>query len=166
MYVQRWTRLYTGSWWGHCNHSASAAELPVITRPRNDHGWLHFKTLYVDTRRSQWPSGLRWAFAADRFVGIRVRIPPGTWMSVSCECCAFSDRVLCDEPIIRPEESYRLWCVTVYDLEPTRMTQPWPALGCSAKTKNVDILLTMKFSIKFASCRSASILRNTKSQKS
>ena len=29
----------------------------------------------------------------------------------------FSGRVLCDELINRPEESYRLWCVVVYDLE-------------------------------------------------
>ena len=26
---------------------------------------------------------------------------------------------LCDEPITRPEESYRLWCVVVCDLENT-----------------------------------------------
>jgi hypothetical protein len=37
-------------------------------------------------------------------------------MSVSCECCVLSGRGLCDEPITRPEESYRLWCVTVCDL--------------------------------------------------
>ena len=28
-----------------------------------------------------------------------------------------SGRGLCDELITRPEESYRLWCVVVYDLE-------------------------------------------------
>jgi len=28
-------------------------------------------------------------------------------------------RGLCDEPITRPEESYRLWCVVVCDLENT-----------------------------------------------
>jgi hypothetical protein len=38
-------------------------------------------------------------------------------MSVCCECCVLSDRGLCDELITRPEESYRLWCVFVYDLE-------------------------------------------------
>jgi hypothetical protein len=32
-------------------------------------------------------------------------------MSVSCECRVMSGRGLCDEPIPRPEESYRLWCV-------------------------------------------------------
>ena len=34
-----------------------------------------------------------------------------------CECCVLSGRGLCDELITRPEESYRLWCVVVCDLE-------------------------------------------------
>jgi hypothetical protein len=38
-------------------------------------------------------------------------------MSVGCECCVLSGRGLYDELITRPEESYRLWCVVVYDLE-------------------------------------------------
>jgi hypothetical protein len=35
------------------------------------------------------PSGLKRRSAADRLLGSRVRIPPGAWMSVSCEslCC-------------------------------------------------------------------------------
>ena len=47
-------------------------------------------------------------------------------MSVSCECCVFSGRGLYDEPITRPEETYRLWCVTVCDLETTRTGGPGP----------------------------------------
>ena len=43
--------------------------------------------------------------------------PTGAWMFVCCECCVFSGRGLCDELITRPEESYRLWCVFVCDLE-------------------------------------------------
>ena len=39
-----------------------------------------------------------------------VRIPPGTKMPVSCECCVLSGRGVCDGPIIRPENSYRMWC--------------------------------------------------------
>ena len=38
-------------------------------------------------------------------------------MSVCCECYVLSGRGLCDELITRPEESYRLWCVVVCDLE-------------------------------------------------
>jgi hypothetical protein len=48
--------------------------------------------------------------SADPFVGLRVRIPPDTWMSVSCKCCVFSGTGFGDGPIPRPEESYRLWC--------------------------------------------------------
>ena len=36
-----------------------------------------------------------------------------------------SGRGLCDELIIRPEESYRLWCVFVYDLETSRIGAPY-----------------------------------------
>jgi len=35
-------------------------------------------------------------------------------MSVCCKCCVLSGRGLCDEPIIHPEEFYRLWCVWVW----------------------------------------------------
>ena len=38
-------------------------------------------------------------------------------MFVCCECFVLSGRGLCDELITRPEESYRLWCVVVCDLE-------------------------------------------------
>jgi hypothetical protein len=41
-------------------------------------------------------------------------------------------RGLCDELITRPEESYRLWCVVVCDLEISRIRRPWPALDRSA----------------------------------
>jgi hypothetical protein len=38
-------------------------------------------------------------------------------MSVYYECCVLSGRGLYDELIACPEESYRLWCVVVCDLE-------------------------------------------------
>jgi hypothetical protein len=58
--------------------------------------------------RSSWPYGLRRGPAATRFLGLWVRIPPG--MSVPCECCELSGRVLNDGPIIRPDEAH---CVCV-----------------------------------------------------
>ena len=64
---------------------------------------------------------------------ILVSNPAGARMFVCCECCVFSDRGLCDELIIRPEESYRLWCVVMCDLETSRVWWPWPALGLKAK---------------------------------
>jgi hypothetical protein len=38
-------------------------------------------------------------------------------MDVCCEYCALPSSGLCDELITPPEESYRLWCVIVCDLE-------------------------------------------------
>jgi hypothetical protein len=44
------------------------------------------------------------------------KIPPGAWMFVSCEFCVLlSGRGFSDEQIPRPEESYRLWCVSQCD---------------------------------------------------
>jgi hypothetical protein len=40
-------------------------------------------------RRSQWPSGLMRKSADTRLLVLRVRIPPGEWMFVCCECCVF-----------------------------------------------------------------------------
>ena len=53
-------------------------------------------------------------------------------MDVCVECCVLSGRGLCEGLITRPEESYRLWCVVVCDLEISRMRRPWFALGRSA----------------------------------
>ena len=36
-----------------------------------------------------------------------------------------SGRGLCDELITRPEESYRVWCVVVFDLETSRIGAPY-----------------------------------------
>ena len=57
---------------------------------------------------------LRRRSATARLLRLRVRIPPGAWRSVCCECCVFTGIGLCDELITRPEESYRLWCVWVW----------------------------------------------------
>jgi len=46
-----------------------------------------------------------------------------------------SGRGLCDGLIDRPEESYRLACVVLCDLEISRLTRPRPAFGPSAKKK-------------------------------
>ena len=54
----------------------------------------------VTARSKAWLGGRR-------LLGMWIRIPPGAWMSVCCECCVLSGRGLCDELITRPEESYR-----------------------------------------------------------
>jgi len=57
------------------------------------------------------------------------RISQGALISVCCECFLLSDSGLCDKLITRPEESYRLWCVAVCELELQ------PTGGCRACKK-------------------------------
>ena len=74
--------------------------------------------LYHTQQRSTW-------LQAARLLRSWVRIPPGAWTFVCCECHVLSGRGLCDELITRPEESYRLCCVVVCDLETSRMGAPY-----------------------------------------
>ena len=60
-------------------------------------------------------------------------------MDVCCECCVLSGVGLCEELITRPEESCRLWCVVLRDLETSRMRRPRRALGRSAVGKKNHI---------------------------
>ena len=87
---------------------------------------------------SQGPRGLRRGSAAARLLRSWVRIPPGSWLSI---CCVLSGRGLCDELTTRPEESYRLWCVVVCDLETSWMRTPWLTGGCCAKKEKKCITL-------------------------
>ena len=86
-----------------------------------------FSKSYTLECRSQWPRGLRRRSTAARPVRLWVRIPPGAWMFVCCECCVLSGRGLCDGLITRPEESYRMWCVVVCDLETSKIRRLKPA---------------------------------------
>jgi len=47
-------------------------------------------------------------------------------MDVCSECFVLSGRGLCEELITRPEESYRLWCMVVCDLENLMNEEPYP----------------------------------------
>ena len=110
--------------------------------------WLKAYILFISTScRSQWPRGLKRSSAAARLLRLWVRIPPGAWMFVCCECCVLSGRGLCDELITRPEESYRLWCVVVCDLETSWMRKPWPTGSCCAKRKRQLIVIQCLFKL-------------------
>jgi len=74
-------------------------------------------------------SGVELRSAAARLLRSWVRIQPGAWMFVSCECCVLSGRGLFAGMITRPEESYRLWRVVVCDLETSKTRRLKPATG-------------------------------------
>jgi len=78
---------------------------------------------------------------AARLLRSWVRIPPGAWIFVCCECRVLSGRGLCDELITRPEESYRLCCVFVCDLESSRMGAPYIYDISSLKVNNLTLIL-------------------------
>ena len=65
----------------------------------------------------------------------------GAWMSVCYGCCVLPCRGLCDELITRPEESYRLWCVAVCDLENLMNEEAMARVGpqCPPPKKNVSL---------------------------
>jgi len=62
-----------------------------------------------------------------------------------------SGRGLCDELITRPEESYRLCCVVVCDLETSRMGAPYiydiSHLRVKPEKKNVSYMHTTSFNV-------------------
>ena len=62
---------------------------------------------------------------AARLLWSWVRMPPGAWIFVCCECRVLLGRGLCDELITGPEESYWLRCVVVCDLETSRIGAPY-----------------------------------------
>jgi hypothetical protein len=88
--------------------------------------YLIIYSTYCYLCRYQWSRDLRCRSAVVRLLGLRVRIPRRAWMSVCCECCVFSGRDLCDSLVASPQQSYRLWCVVVCELETSRMRRPWP----------------------------------------
>ena len=61
-----------------------------------------------------------------------VRIPPGAWIFVCCECRVLSGRGLCDELITRSEQSYRAW-VFVCDPQNLKKRESKSELGCCDK---------------------------------
>ena len=96
---------------------ADVVQLHVTLILNNSLSWtVSMITSYIITPcRSQWPRSLRCRSTAARLLRSWVRIPPGSWMFVCCECCVLSGKCLCDELTTRLEESYRLRCVVVCD---------------------------------------------------
>ena len=79
--------------------------------------------------------------AAARLLRSWVRIPPGAWIFVCCECRVLSGRGLCDELITRPEKSYWLCCVVVCDLETSRIGAPYIYDISSLRVSDLTLIL-------------------------
>jgi hypothetical protein len=82
----------------------------------------NFNNLYcsIYVRWSQWPRSVRHGSAATHLLRLWCWILPGAWMFACCEHCVLLGRGLCVELITHPEESYRLWCIIVCDLETSK----------------------------------------------
>jgi hypothetical protein len=105
--------------------------------------------------RSQSPCSLKRGSAAANLLRFWVRIPPGTWISVCCECCVLSGRDLYDEQITRPEESYRRWCVVVCDLEASLMRRAvahWGAVAPQETNKPPSLYVKRANSMSLKLC--------------
>ena len=75
----------------------------------------------------------------------QVRIPPKECMCVSCERCVFSDKCLCDGPILRPEESYWVWYIWMWNRN-LKNEVTWDRVGrCTAKKNAPFVRATLKY---------------------
>jgi len=74
--------------------------------------------------------GLKRRYATTRLLRLGVRILPGAWMFLCCECCVLSSTgSVKDRSLVRsPTDCGASLC----DLETSRMRKLWPALGRSA----------------------------------
>ena len=94
-------------------------------------------------RRSQCPRGLRRRSAAAHLLRSWVRIPPGARIFVCCEYCVLSGRGLCDELITPPEESYRMWCIVVCDLDNLKNEEAMTRVGSQRHQQKKNICETL-----------------------
>jgi hypothetical protein len=70
-----------------------------------------------------------------------------------------SRRSLCDGLITRPEESYRMWCVLVCDLETSRMRRLKLIKGCKCRIEEEDLDAAILYSIGwFEECTVVSVV--------
>jgi hypothetical protein len=79
----------------------------------NEHGGQGFYSWIPTVNQSHWHRGLKLGAADACLLGLRVRIPPEVWMSVSCEWCVLPGR--------GPSE----WGVIEYGSKASIMRRPW-----------------------------------------
>jgi hypothetical protein len=137
---------YIWRWWAKIKqHSVSVRTFRVKSRTREFprtkcqcdlfHDECGFSVCFLC--RSQRPRGLKREIEA-----VHLLESPTGCMDVCRVSVVSSGRGLCDVLITRPQDTYRLSCVTVCVLKTSRFRRPWPALGCGA----IDIRLTAEVS--------------------
>ena len=90
--------------------------------------------------RSQWPRGLRRGSAAARLIKVWVRIPSGSWIFVTCDCCVLWGRGFCVVPRNSTECD-----VSECDRLVSLMRRPWPSRGCCVMRK-MHYIKSLRFS--------------------
>lgn len=79
----------------------------------------------VTLSQSRWLRGLRCGSAV-RSLGLRVHIPSGAWVYISCECYVLSDGSLCDGQITWCSGILPSVCESECDHETSTMRRPRP----------------------------------------
>jgi hypothetical protein len=85
----------------------------VLNTPRTFKYTIYICIYILILGRSRWSHRRRRGSVDACMLGLRVRTPPVAWKSVCFECCVLLGSCLCGGLIIRPERSYRLWCISV-----------------------------------------------------
>ena len=70
----------------YCIRWVSQVVIALEVFHRNFRVKFYFLRAFLLCRRFRWPRGLRRGSAVARLLGLRVRIPPGAWIFVSCDC--------------------------------------------------------------------------------
>ena len=129
IYIYIWS---TYSWCFYTTHNAAAQSVELLWTSdqlvAETSTWQHTTLTRDKYPCPRWDSNPRSQQAsgpAARLLRSWVRIPPGAWIFVCCECRVLSGRGLCDELITRLEESHRLCCGVVCDLETSKMGAPY-----------------------------------------
>ena len=81
-------------------------------------------------------------------------------MFVCCECCVLSGRGLCDELITRPEESHRLWCVVVCDLENLKNEEAMTRVGSQRHRKKYIYIYIDSLSVIYEKKKCVCVVRS------
>jgi hypothetical protein len=96
-----------------------------------------YQVLQFTNGRSQRRRDLRPGTAASLLLELRVRTPPGAWMSVSYDCCILSGWVPCKGPITRPGIPTECG-VSECDCKASTMMRPWRVMAAGPWGKRME----------------------------